>query len=319
MLGLSYNLPNFLSGKKAKKPKGVAPQFTQPLKAIEVVEGNPVRLKCRMTGTPEPTAEWFKNGTPVQLSRRIKADIIGDMCQLSFTETNTDDSGDYKCVVKNDLGSASTEGELLVTKPIVAPEFNEKLKSMQVSEGEPAQFDVRVSGNPEPNIAWFRGTQAIKNEGRFTVKTGEGDEQHSLIIDETTLDDAGTYKCVASNEAGKATSRGELDVNEKLTAPEFTDELSEAPIKFKEGDEVSLEVTIRGKPAPDLQWYKDELNVRKSSNITTLVKGDKYTLLIYSAKPADSGVYKCEAKSKMGSATRTFTIEIEGKQEKRLM
>lgn len=272
-----------------------------------------------MTGTPEPTAEWFKNGTPVQLSRRIKADIIGDMCQLSFTETNTDDSGDYKCVVKNDLGSASTEGELLVTKPIVAPEFNEKLKSMQVSEGEPAQFDVRVSGNPEPNIAWFRGTQAIKNEGRFTVKTGEGDEQHSLIIDETTLDDAGTYKCVASNEAGKATCRGELDVNEKLTAPEFTDELSEAPIKFKEGDEVSLEVTIRGKPAPDVQWYKDELNVRKSSNITTLVKGDKYTLLIYSAKPADSGVYKCEAKSKMGSATRTFTTEIEGKQEKRLM
>ena len=303
----------FLSGKKAKKPKGVAPQFTQPLKALEVVEGNPVRLKCRMTGTPEPTAEWFKNGTQVQLSRRIKADIIGDMCQLSFTETNIDDSGDYKCVVKNDLGSASTEGELVVTKPIVAPDFKKKLKSLQIREGEPAQFDVQVSGNPEPNIAWFRGTQVIKNEGRFTVKTGAGDEQHSLIIDETILDDAGTYKCVASNEAGKATCRAELDVNEKLTSPEFTDELNEAPIKFKEGDEVSLEVTIRGKPTPDVQWYKDELNVRKSSNITTLVKGDKYTLQIYSAKPADSGVYKCEAKSKMGTATRMFTIEIEGK------
>lgn len=272
-----------------------------------------MRLKCRMTGTPEPTAEWFKNGTQVQLSRRIKADIIGDMCQLSFTETNIDDSGDYKCVVKNDLGSASTEGELVVTKPIVAPEFNKKLESLQVSEGELAQFDVQVSGNPEPNIAWFRGTQAIKNEGRFTVKTGKGDEQHSLIIEETILDDAGTYKCVASNEAGKATCRGELDVNEKLTAPEFTDELNEAPINFKEGDEVSLEVTIRGKPAPDVHWYKDELNVRKSSNITTLVKGDKYSLLIYSAKPTDSGVYRCEAKSKMGTATRMFTIEIEGK------
>ena len=278
-----------------------------------------MRLKCRMTGTPEPTAEWFKNGTPVQLSRRIKADIIGDMCQLSFTETKEDDSGDYKCMVKNDLGSASTEGQLVVTKPIVAPEFKEKLKSMRVNEGEPAQFDVRVSGNPEPNMAWFRGTHAIKNEGRFTVKTGEGDELHSLIIDETTLDDAGTYKCVASNEAGKATCRGELDVNEKLTAPVFTDEVSEAPIKFKEGDEVSLEVTIRGKPSPDVQWYKDELNVRKSSNITTLVKGNKYTLLIYSAKPADSGVYKCEAKSRMGTAARTFTIEIEGKQEMRSM
>lgn len=302
----------FLPGKKAKKPKGVAPQFTQPLKTTEVVEGNPVRLKCRMTGTPEPTAEWFKNGTQVQLSRRIKADIIGDMCQLSFTETKADDEGNYKCVVKNDLGSASTEGELVVTKPIVAPEFKEKLKSIQVSEGESAQFDVRVTGNPEPNIAWLRGSQTINNEGRFTVKTGEGDGQHSLIIDDTTLDDAATYKCVASNEAGKATCRAELEVTEKLTAPEFTDELSEAPLTFKEGDEVSLEVTIRGKPAPEVQWYKDELNVRKSSNVTTLVKADKYTLLIYIAKPADSGVYKCVAKSKMGSATRTFTIQIEG-------
>lgn len=302
----------FLSGKKAKKPKGVAPQFTQPLKTTEVVEGNPVRLKCRMTGTPEPTAEWFKNGTQVQLSRRIKADIIGDMCQLSFTETRADDGGDYKCVVKNDLGSAFTEGDLVITKPIVAPEFKEKLKSIKVSEGESAQFDVRVTGNPEPNIAWFRGSQTINNEERFTVKTGEVDGQHSLIIDDTTLDDAATYKCVASNEAGKATCRVELDVTEKLTAPEFTGELNEAPITFKEGDEVSLEVTIRGKPAPDVQWYKDELNVTKSSNLTTLVKGDKYTLLIYSAKPGDSGVYKCVAKSKMGTAIRTFTIQIEG-------
>ena len=290
----------------------MAPQFTQPLKATEVVEGNPVRLKCRMTGTPVPTAEWFKNGEKLKLSRRIKADVIGDMCQLSFTETQADDSGDYKCVVTNDLGSASTEGELIITKPIVAPEFKEKLKSLQVNEGERAQLDVRVSGNPEPSVSWFRGSQAINNEGRFIVKTGEVDELYSLIIDETTLDDSGTYKCVASNEAGKATCRGELEVNEKLTAPEFADELSDAPITFKEGEEVSLDVTIRGKPTPDVQWYKDELSVRKSSNLSTLVKGDKHTLLIYSAKPADSGVYKCVAKSKMGTATRTFTIAIEG-------
>ena len=265
-----------------------------------------------MTGTPEPTAEWFKNGTQIKLSSRIKAGIIGDMCQLSFTETQADDSGDYKCVVKNDLGSASTESQLTVTKPISSPEFTEKLKSVKVTEGEQAQFHVKATGNPEPDIEWFRGSQAITNEGRFTVKSGEADEKYFLIIDDTTIDDAGTYKCVASNTAGKATCRGELEVSEKLMAPEFADEVDEAPITFKEGEEVSLPVTIRGKPAPEVQWYKDELSVRKSSNVTTLLKGDKYTLLIYSAKPADSGVYKCVAESKMGTATRTFNIQIEG-------
>ena len=302
----------FLSGKKAKKPKGVAPQVTQPLKATQIVEGNPVRLKCRMTGSPEPTAEWLKNGEQVELSQRIKADVIGDMCQLSFAETQEDDSGSYKCVIINDLGSTFSEAELVVTIPIVAPKFKEKLKGLQVNEGEQVQLDVRVSGNPTPNVSWFRGPQAIINEGRFIVKEDDGDELYSLIIDETTSDDSGTYKCVASNEAGKATCRGELEVNEKLTAPEFAGVFSDAPVIFREGEEVSMEVTIRGKPAPDVEWYKDELSVRKSSNMTTLVKGEKQTLLIYNAKPADSGVYKCVAKSNMGTAMRTFNITVEG-------
>ena len=265
-----------------------------------------------MTGSPEPTAEWLKNGAPIVLGRRIKADVIGDMCQLSFTETLADDRAEYKCVARNDVGSASTECELIVIKPISSPEFIVKLKTVNVNEGETAQFDVKATGHPEPKIEWLRGSQAIDNEGRCTLKRGEEDGQHSLIIDDTTTDDAGTYKCVASNTAGKATCRGELNVSEKLTAPEFVGDLVEAPITFNEGDEVSLTVTILGKPSPEVQWYKDELNVSKSSNVNTLVKGDQYTLTIYSAKPSDSGVYKCVAKSKMGTATRTFTIHIEG-------
>lgn len=271
-----------------------------------------MRLKCRMIGTPEPTALWYKNGSDVKLSSRVKADVIGDMCQLSITETVEDDGGNYKCVVTNDVGSASTECELSVTKPLSAPEFKLKLKNFKVSEGEQAQFDVKATGNPEPKVEWFCGTQTIRNGGRFTLDSDEAEQQYSLVIDDTTLDDAGTYKCVAFNSEGKTTCRGELEVSEKRSTPGFADELDEAPITFKEGDEVSLSATIRGKPVPDVQWYKNELIVRKSSNVTTLVKGDKHTLLIYSAKPADSGVYKCVAKSKMGTATRTFNIEIEG-------
>ena len=307
---LSFKI--FFQGKRPKKPKGKAPEFTQPLKAIGVDEGNPVRLKCRMTGTPEPTAEWFKNGREVTLNRRIKADVIGDMCQLSFTETQTDDTGDYKCVIKNDIGSAATECELTVTKPLAAPEFKLKVKNVDVNEGEQAQFSVKVVGNPKPNIEWFHGTHEVINEGRFAVKSGEVDDHYYLLIDDVAIDDAGTYKCVASNSVGKTTCRGELEVSEKLAPPEFVDELDEGPVNVKEGEEVSLTVKIHGKPPPDVQWYKDELILVKSSNITTLAKGDKFTLLIYSAKPGDSGVYKCAARSKMGTATRAFKVNIEG-------
>ena len=301
---------NVFLGKRARKPKGVAPEFTQPLKPSEIVEGNPIRLKCRMIGTPEPMAEWFKDSLSLALSKRIKADVIGDMCQLSFTQAQIEDSGLYKCVIRNDLGSASSECSLLVTKPTTAPEVKGKMRNVRVTEGEQARFNVRVSGNPKPDVRWFCGTQEITNEGRFTTLAGE-EEQYSLLIEETTLNDAGAYKCVASNAVGRATSRAELEVSEKHTAPEFVGELDEAPISAKEGEEISLEVTIRGKPSPDVQWYKDELNVRKSSYLNVLVKGNKHSLVIYSVKPTDAGVYKCAAKSKMGSITRTFRINIE--------
>lgn len=43
---------------------------------------------------------------------------------------NIDDSGDYKCVVKNDLGLVFIEGEFVVIKFIVVFEFNKKLESL---------------------------------------------------------------------------------------------------------------------------------------------------------------------------------------------
>ena len=274
-----------------------------------------MKLKCRMTGTPEPTAEWFKNGREVTLSRRIKADIIGDMCQLSIAETQMDDTGDYKCVVKNELGSAACECELTVTKPLAAPEFKLKLKNVHVNEGEQAQFHAKAVGNPKPKIEWFHGTQEIVNEGRFTITSGETDEESCLLIDDLTIDDSGIYKCVASNSVGKTTCRGELEVSEQLRAPEFVDNLIDAPINVKEGEELSLPVIVNGNPLPDVQWYKDELVMRKSSNVSILSSRDKRSLQIYSAKPADSGVYKCVAKNEMGTATRMFQVNIEGLNE----
>ena len=53
---------------------------------------------------------------------------------------------------------------------------------------------MKATGNPDPKVEWFRGTQTIRNVGRFTLKSDEAEQQCSLVIDDTTLDDAGTYK-----------------------------------------------------------------------------------------------------------------------------
>ena len=62
----------------AKKPEGIPPQFTETLKTLEVNEGRPAKLQCRVEGHPLPSTEWFKDGAKVKESRRVKAERDGE-------------------------------------------------------------------------------------------------------------------------------------------------------------------------------------------------------------------------------------------------
>ena len=101
-------------------------------------------------------------------------------------------------------------------------------------------------------------------------------------------------------------------MKERLFAPEFSEEQSDAPITVTVGDDVNLDVTIKGKPKPDVKWYKDDKILRESSRLDIKARGDKYSVVILGIKPEDSGMYKCEAKSKMGTVTRTFDVRVAG-------
>ena len=101
-------------------------------------------------------------------------------------------------------------------------------------------------------------------------------------------------------------------VKERLFAPEFTEGQLEAPINVTEGGEVTLDVTVAGKPKPDVKWYKDDRILRESNRLDIKARGDKHSVVILGIKADDSGVYKCQARSKMGTVSRTFHVIVEG-------
>ena len=295
----------------AKQPEGTAPQFTETLQPVEVKEGSAAKLQCTVTAEPQAVIEWFKDGAKVKESRRVKAERDGTSVCLSFKETLPGDNAEYKCVATNDIGSASCSTHLTV-KVLSKPDFKDKMKAVEAVEGDSATFDVRVAGYPEPTVEWFRGTTKLQNDGRFEIKEIKEENRFTLVIGDVKRDDTGMYKCVASNEVGKNTCRADLNVKERLFAPVFSEEQSDAPITATVGDEVSLDVTVNGKPKPDVKWYKDDRPLRESNRLDIKARGDKYSVVILGIKPDDSGVYKCEAKSKMGTVTRTFNVRVAG-------
>ena len=101
--------------------------------------------------------------------------------------------------------------------------------TITVDEFNPAMFDCSAAGTPPPTISWVRvyenGTTEELSVGRFTPLNPSQDDQYDLesvgivtLVNRTlnlstTFDsDSGTYRCVASNEAGNDTQDFELVV-----------------------------------------------------------------------------------------------------------
>lgn len=266
-----------------------------------------------LKASPEPTIEWFKDGSPLKTSKRINSQFDGELCTLSFAEVELDDEGKYECVVRNKCGTVSAVTELLVNEAAVKPELMAKLEDIEAAEGEEVQFDVRLSGMPTPEVSWFKGSRKIENEGKFLCIDDEEDDLFSLAIEDICAEDAGTYKCVASNEAGEITCRAELRVTEKMVAPEFCGDNEAGPITVYEGGELSLNVGAKGSPKPQVEWFKEGKPLTKTSRIDMKTHGTNFSLVVVDLVPEDSGCYECVASSKAGRISRKFDVNVQGK------
>ena len=70
------------------------------------------------------------------------------------------------------------------------------MKNKKVKLGAQAFLDCIVSGNPIPEVTWFKGNQKLMPSRRLRLS------KHLLVIVRFTNDDEGEYSCVAKNRLG---------------------------------------------------------------------------------------------------------------------
>lgn len=278
-----------------------------------IKEGDRLKLEVKVTGKPQPTVEWYKDNKRIVEEKRINIKTEGENSTLTIKSSTYNDRGVYKCVATNDSGSVTVTSDVAISRDLKRPEFKEKLLPLLVTEHESTRLNVRVAGNPLPTVEWYKDRTKIENEGRFKLIDDEQEDLFSLVIEDVSKEDADMYKCVAVNEAGKSTCTAELSVKEILFAPAFVGDVETAPVRVTEGDEVNLNVEVKGKPTPKVEWTKDGKPVRETKNISIKSKDIESTVVIKAAKPEDSGHYKCTAKNKQGTSTREFDVIVESK------
>ena len=93
----------------------VAPQITTQPQVGSVIEGDNVTLSCNASGNPVPTISWTRDGSLVSSGDQRISFEAGNR-QLTITNVNRADSGEYLCVADNSEGNDTSNATTLDVK-----------------------------------------------------------------------------------------------------------------------------------------------------------------------------------------------------------
>uniref|UniRef100_A0A915IXP4 Ig-like domain-containing protein n=1 Tax=Romanomermis culicivorax TaxID=13658 RepID=A0A915IXP4_ROMCU len=80
-----------------------------------------------------------------------------------------------------------------------------------VKAGKPAKFDVKIGGEPAPDVFWSKSGQLIKPSEKITIDTKKT-EKSVLTILTTVRGDCGKYTIKVKNNLGEKEAVIELTV-----------------------------------------------------------------------------------------------------------
>lgn len=81
---------------------------------VRVACGDPVRLECRVAGTPQITVRWSKEGKDLESSSKHHLFHEDNLCCLSFESCELEDQGEYLLEATKPVGFCSCRVTLVV-------------------------------------------------------------------------------------------------------------------------------------------------------------------------------------------------------------
>ena len=89
------------------------PTITAHPQGATKTEGDNVILSCNADGNPLPMVSWTKDGFSLDASGNFRISFSGKNRTLTILNANKRDSGEYRCVGKNSLGSDTSSAAVL--------------------------------------------------------------------------------------------------------------------------------------------------------------------------------------------------------------
>ncbi|XP_005386455.1 PREDICTED: brother of CDO isoform X4 [Chinchilla lanigera] len=263
---------------------------------IEVDEGNTAVIACHLPEShPKAQVRYSVKQEWLEASRDNY--LIMPSGNLQIVNASQEDEGMYKCAAYNpvtqEVKTSGSSDRLRVRRSTAEAAriiYPLEAQTVIVTKGQSLILECVASGIPPPQVTWAKDGSSVTgyNKTRFLLS--------NLLIDTTSEEDSGTYRCMANNGVGEPGAAVILYNVQVFEPPEVTVELSQLVIPW--GQSAKLTCEVRGNPPPSVLWLRNAVPLTSSQRLRL----SRRALRVVSVGPEDEGVYQCMAENEVGSA-----------------
>ncbi|XP_048039172.1 receptor-type tyrosine-protein phosphatase delta isoform X31 [Megalobrama amblycephala] len=247
------------------------PKFLRTPNDQTGVQGGVASFICQATGDPRPKIVWNKKGKRVS-NQRFEVviefdDGSGSVLRIQPLRTPRDEAI-YECVASNSVGETSATTRLTVLRedqlPAGFPTIDMGPQLKVVERTRTATMLCAASGNPDPDISWFKDFLPVNtsnNNGRIKQLRSESfggtPIRGALQIEQSEESDQGKYECVATNNDGtRYSAPANLYVRELREVRRVPPRFSIPPTdnEIMPGGSVNITCVAVGSPMPYVKW-----------------------------------------------------------------
>eukprot|EP00063_Salmo_salar_P016769 XP_013991604.1 PREDICTED: basement membrane-specific heparan sulfate proteoglycan core protein-like isoform X17 [Salmo salar] len=261
----------------------VTPRASVPDPLMVVVEGQSTTLRCDAHGFPVPKITWSKLRAPLPWRHKVVDNT------LILPSVGRADAGEYICNATNNMGTT----EVTIMLDVETPPYATSLPDdVAVRVGEVIRLQCLAHGTPPLLFQWTKLNGSLST--RADVQGG--DLQINLAIPE----DAGTYKCVATNKVGTSEAHAKVTVRSPLVVRVSP----QVEVKAR-GSAVEFTCSAAGGLGTTLEWLKEGGALPPNHHIKDGV------LRIENLEQRNEGIYICRATSVHGQAQDSAKLTIQ--------
>nr|XP_020470049.1 neuronal cell adhesion molecule-like isoform X14 [Monopterus albus] len=267
--------------------------------AITVQMGLSLVLQCRPpAGLPPPVIFWMDNNFQrLPLDKRVSQALNGDLYFSSVLPEDT--RSDYICYARfPHTQTIQQKQPISVTVLTNSPEGERRpgfmlplgpTSTKMVLRGETLELECIAEGLPTPEISWQKDGGELPSSRVYFHNF-----KKTLKISNVNEDDAGDYRCTATNNMGTAQHVIKVTVKAApfwVSAPR---NLILAP-----NETGILTCRVNGEPKPKITWFVNGVPIENApEDHTRKVEDD--TMILSSVQSGSSAVYQCNASNEFG-------------------